>query len=398
MYLNEIANLLGNYKFKNKRINKIRIDSRLIEKDDVFITINDGYKYIDAAIKNGAALIITNIDYNTDIPIIKIDNPILVLGKIAKYIRNHYTGTVIAITGSNGKTTTKDLLSFLLSNKYKVLKSIGSQNNHIGIPNTLLELDNTYDFAVLELGTNHPGEIDYLTNIVNPNIAIITNIGSSHIGNFGSLDNIFKEKISIKKDNTILFVNGEDNYLKNLDCIKVYKNDYDYKCNIDYLYMNYYLVFKVCEYLKMNIDYIYTMAKKFKMSESRMNKYVINGITLIDDAYNASYESVVSGINSLIGNRKIIILGDMLELGEYTEYYHEMINKLIGRIKNKYIITIGKYANIIKSNNHFNNINDLLKYLELFNYKKGDIIYIKGAHKIGLYKIVPRCIKILQSL
>lgn len=398
MYLNEIANLLGNYKFKNKRINKIRIDSRLIEKDDVFITINDGYKYIDAAIKNGAALIITNIDYNTDIPIIKIDNPILVLGKIAKYIRNHYTGTVIAITGSNGKTTTKDLLSYLLSNKYKVLKSIGSQNNHIGIPNTLLELDNTYDFAVLELGTNHPGEIDYLTNIVNPNIAIITNIGSSHIGNFGSLDNIFKEKISIKKDNTILFVNGEDNYLKNLDCIKVYKNDYDYKCNIDYLYMNYYLVFKVCEYLKMNIDYIYTMAKKFKMSESRMNKYVINGITLIDDAYNASYESVVSGINSLIGNRKIIILGDMLELGEYTEYYHEMINKLIGRIKNKYIITIGKYANIIKSNNHFNNINDLLKYLELFNYKKGDIIYIKGAHKIGLYKIVPRCIKILQSL
>lgn len=398
MYLNEIANLLGNYKFKNKRINKIRIDSRLIEKDDVFITINDGYKYIDAAIKNGAALIITNIDYNTDIPIIKIDNPILVLGKIAKYIRNHYTGTVIAITGSNGKTTTKDLLSYLLSNKYKVLKSIGSQNNHIGIPNTLLELDNTYDFAVLELGTNHPGEIDYLTNIVNPNIAIITNIGSSHIGNFGSLDNIFKEKISIKKDNTILFVNGEDNYLKKLDCIKVYKKDYDYKCNIDYLYMNYYLVFKVCEYLKMNIDYIYTMAKKFKMSESRMNKYVINGITLIDDAYNASYESVVSGINSLIGNRKIIILGDMLELGEYTEYYHEMINKLIGRIKNKYIITIGKYANIIKSNNHFNNINDLLKYLELFNYKKGDIIYIKGAHKIGLYKIVPRCIKILQSL
>lgn len=398
MYLNDITNLLGNYKYKNKRINKIRTDSRLIEKDDVFITINSGNNYIDAAIKNGAILIVTDIDYNTDIPLIKVDDTINALGKIAKYIRDNYTGTVIAITGSNGKTTTKELLSYILSNKYKVLKSMGSHNNHIGIPNTLLTLDNSYDYVVLELGTNHPGEIDYLTNIVNPDIAIITNIGSSHIGNFGSLNNIFKEKISIKNDDTSLFVNGEDNYLKEIDCIKVYRNSYDYKCNIDYLTMDYYLVFKVCEYLGLDIGYVYKLTKNFKMSKSRMNKYTINGITLIDDAYNASYESVVSGINSLKGNRKIIILGDMLELGDYTEYYHKRINQIISNINNKYIITIGKNTKIINSNIHFDSINNLLNYLETFNYKRGDTIYIKGAHNIGLYKIVPRCIEILQNL
>jgi len=210
MYLSEILNLIGNYNYEDKKFNKITIDSREITSNDIFICINTGYKYIEDAIKRGAICIIVEKDINCSILTIKVNDTKKTLGIIAKYIRSKYKGKVIAITGSNGKTTTKELLSYVLSSKYKVLKNIGTNNNHIGVPSTILKLDNSYDYLVLELGTNHIGEIKYLSDIVNPDIAVITNIGFSHIGNFSTIDNIFKEKMDIVKDSTILFVNGVD--------------------------------------------------------------------------------------------------------------------------------------------------------------------------------------------
>jgi UDP-N-acetylmuramoyl-tripeptide--D-alanyl-D-alanine ligase len=391
MFLSDILNLIGSKIDIDKKINKIRIDSRLLNKDDVFICINSGYKYIEDAIKKEVALIITekNNNYNTEIPIIVVDDTIKVLGIIAKYIRSKYNGKVIAITGSNGKTTTKELLCYVLDTKYKVLKSIGSINNHIGVPSTILELDNSYDYLVLEFGTNHPGEIKYLNDIAKPDIGIITNIGMSHIGNFGSLENIYKEKISIVDDNKLLFVNGEDKYLKNSNGIKVYNNEYNYDSNIPYYKMNYYLVFKVCEYLGMNIKDIINIINTFDINNSRMDIYNYGSITLIDDSYNASYESIVCGINYLDKDRrKIIILGDMLELGKYNKKLHKSIGNIISKLDNYILFTIGNNTRVIKANMHFNNTLDLINYLDIFEFKDGDLIYIKGAHSINMYKIV----------
>ena len=397
MYLSEILNLIGNYNYEDKKFNKITIDSREITSNDIFICINTGYKYIEDAIKRGAICIIVEKDINCSILTIKVNDTKKTLGIIAKYIRSKYKGKVIAITGSNGKTTTKELLSYVLSSKYKVLKNIGTNNNHIGVPSTILKLDNSYDYLVLELGTNHIGEIKYLSDIVNPDIAVITNIGFSHIGNFESIDNIFKEKMDIVKDSTILFVNGEDKYLKNTNGIKVYSNEYKYKCNIEYLQINYNLVFKVCEYLNMNINEVYERIKSFKNCSSRMEIIKNDNITIIDDSYNASYESVVSGLNSLNKyNNKFIILGDMLELGNYSYKLHSNLQSIIDSLGNYYLITIGNYTKVLNSNLHFDNVDDLIKHLYSINYSIYDVIYIKGAHSIKLYNIVPILKKILQ--
>ena len=400
MFLSEIYQIID-YKesFEEKKVNKIRIDSRKLSSEDVFICINGGYKYIKDAIEKSVALIITEqgVNYDTDIPIVKVKSTIKVLGLLAAYIRKKYNGCVIAITGSVGKTTTKELLSYILESKYKVLKTINSYNNHIGVPNTLLELDNSYDYVVLELGTNHPGEISYLSNIVDPDISIITNIGTSHIGNFENKEAILKEKLDIRK-NSKLFINGEDLFLNNIDGIKVYKKDYDYMCDISHLTMNFYLVFKVCEYLGFNREELYSIVKNFKMSKSRMEINKINNIVLIDDTYNASLESVVAGLNSL--NRyksKLIILGDMLELGDMAYEIHKRLKKYIDSLSNVTLITLGKYTKVLKSNMHFNRLEDLNRYLYLLNYNNYDVIYVKGAHKMNLYETVLVLNKILQK-
>ena len=396
MYLSDILNLLDiKDNINDFKINKIRIDSRLVNDNDIFITINSGYKYIDDSINRGCKVIITDINYNNDnIYVIKVKDTIKVLGIIAKYIRSKYNGTIIGITGSNGKTTTKELLTYILSTKYKVLYTKGSLNNHIGVPSTLLELDNTYDYAVLELGSNHMGEIKYLSDIAKPNISIITNIGYSHIGNFKNINNTLKEKLSI---GGLLFLNGEDKLLKDKNGIKVYLDSYNYICSIKHFTMNYYLVFKVCEYLNLNIDEVISIVSRFNIYNSRMNIINYNNIILIDDTYNASYESVINGIDSLNKyNNKLIILGDMLELGSKKYYLYKNLNKYICNINNIYLITLGNNR-LLDSNIHFKDIYDLNKYICNINYNDYDVIYIKGAHKMNLISTVNIIKSILQN-
>ncbi len=400
MFLSDIYKII-NYEgeYCNRKINNIRIDSRLLEKDDVFICINSGYKYIQSAIRKNVALIITdkNVEYVTDIPIIKVENSIITLGLVARYIRSKYNGKVIAITGSVGKTTTKELISYILESKYKVLKTINSFNNNIGVPTTLLQLDDTYNFAVLELGSNHPGEIKYLTDIVNPDISIITNIGTSHIGNFENMNNILKEKLDIKKDG-LLFLNGEDKLLNVIDGIKVYKDDYNYVPSVEHLKMDYYIAFKVCEYLGFDRQSLYKISNKFTLNNSRMEVIKLENIILIDDTYNASFESVVAGINSLKSyDSKLIILADMLELGNMSIKLHSNLQKYIDLLDNCTLITLGEYTSILKSKKHFYNLDDLNSYLANIDYSKYNVIYIKGAHKMNLSKTVSLLIKILQK-
>lgn len=396
MYLSDILNLLDiKDNINDFKINKIRIDSRLVNDNDIFITINSGYKYIDDSINRGCKVIITDINYNNDnIYVIKVKDTIKVLGIVAKYIRSKYNGIIIGITGSNGKTTTKELLTYILSTKYKVLYTKGSLNNHIGVPSTLLELDNTYDYVVLELGSNHMGEIKYLSDIAKPNISIITNIGYSHIGNFKNINNTLKEKLSI---GGLLFLNGEDKLLKDKNGIKVYLDSYNYICSIKHFTMNYYLVFKVCEYLNLNIDEVISIVSRFNIYNSRMNIINYNNIILIDDTYNASYESVINGIDSLNKyNNKLIILGDMLELGSKKYYLYKNLNKYISNINNIYLITLGNNR-LLDSNIHFKDIYDLNKYICNINYNDYDVIYIKGAHKMNLISTVNIIKSILQN-
>ena len=218
MYLKDIFKLIGGNLYSDVKVNKIKTNSKEISEGDLFIAINSGHDYIIDAINNGASAIISEKDFNYDIPKIIVNSTIESLGKIAKYIRSSYNIPLIAITGSVGKTTTKELIYSILSEKYKVLKSLKNQNNHIGLPLTLFNLDATYDVIVVELGMNHFNEISYLSQICKPDYAIITNIGSAHIGNLGSKKNILKAKLEILDglNNGYLIVNKNDKYLKKL--------------------------------------------------------------------------------------------------------------------------------------------------------------------------------------
>lgn len=409
MYLSEINKVVYGIIYNDVYINKIKTNSKEIEKGDLFLAINKGHDYINEAINNGAVAIISEIDVD-NIPYIKVNSSIAALGKIANYIRNKYSIPLIAVTGSVGKTTTKELISLVLSKKYKVLKSLKNNNNHIGLPLTLLNLDDSYDIIVAELGMNHQGEIDYLSKICNPNYAVITNIGSAHIGNLGSKKNILKAKLEIlngMKDG-YLIINNDDKYLKKIkykNIIKVDKSslnikNLNYQDNIEFDINN--IHFKINTYKHLLIDALIAIKigilfdidlnlineaiLEYQNSEGRLN-IIKNKYTIIDDSYNSSFESLVGGLEILKNKEdfKFIVLGDMLELGKYSNKYHKKINKYLKKINNKQVLLIGKYTKVIKGK-HFNDIDKLSDYLKQ-NIKYNDIIYIKGSHAMNLDKI-----------
>lgn len=397
MKLSEINNTLKGKINKDVSFNKIKMNSKDITTNDVFLAINKGHNYIDEAINNGAVGIIS--EYDLDYPSIKVDNSILALGKIANYIRNLYDIPLIAITGSVGKTTTKELIYSVLSKKYKVLKSEKNKNNNIGCPLTLLNLDETYDIIVLEFGMNHFNEISYLSKICNPDYAIITNIGTAHIGNLGSKKNILKAKLEILDgmSNKNIIVNNKDRYLKKIrNAIKVdekklnviYKNENEFI--IDNVIFNYkykhilpdiFIAIKVGLLFDINLKLISEAISEFEPIDGRLN--IINReYKIIDDSYNSSYESLIEGLKSLDNNFKYIVLADMLELGKFSIKYHKKVNKYLKKIKNKKVLLIGNYTKYIDGI-HFENLDELILFLKS-NIKKCDTVYIKGSRKFNL--------------
>lgn len=403
MKLSEINNILKGKINKDVSFNKIKMNSKDITTNDVFLAINKGHNYIDEAINNGAVGIIS--EYDLDYPSIKVDNSILALGKIANYIRNLYDIPLIAITGSVGKTTTKELIYSVLSKKYKVLKSEKNKNNNIGCPLTLLNLDETYDIIVLEFGMNHFNEISYLSKICNPDYAIITNIGTAHIGNLGSKKNILKAKLEILDgmSNKNIIVNNKDRYLKKIrNAIKVdekrlnviYKNENEFI--IDNVIFNYkykhilpdiFIAIKVGLLFDINLELISEAISEFEPIDGRLN--IINReYKIIDDSYNSSYESLIEGLKSLDNNFKYIVLADMLELGKFSIKYHKKVNKYLKKIKNKKVLLIGNYTKYIDGI-HFENLDELILFLKS-NIKKCDTVYIKGSRKFNLDVIKTR--------
>lgn len=410
MTIKELMNLFDLDSDLDIRINSIKTDSRNIEENDVFIAIKgktyDGNDYIEEAFSRGAILCITEIDYVNSI---KVDNIHDAIFKIGKYIRSKYDIPLIGITGSNGKTTTKELLEHILSSKYKVFKNELNHNTLIGVTTELSKLDDSYDIIVMEFGSNKIGEISELSKLCSPDLAIITNIGTSHLKYFKTTENIFKEKYSIIDGMKIprLIVNGDSKYLNKLKkykCGTKLNSDlvaYNIKVYDDYLTFN---IFIEKEYLvrfnspckhfvndillaiKASFDYgidvdtIIDSISTFKMIDRRFEIEKINNITIIKDYYNSSYESVVGGINYLKGKKgkKLLILGDILELGDYSKKIHKKINFRLKFLHNKDIITVGKNSKYIKGT-HFNKAEDVLIDLKKYKY-----IYIKGSRRINL--------------
>ena len=415
-------------------------DTRTIKEGDVYLGIKgenfDGNIFFEDALNKGAkACILDNIN-DIDISkysnktIIKVDNTVTFIGDLAKYKRSLYNIPIIGVTGSVGKTSTKDMIASVLETKYKVLKTEGNNNNHIGLPLTILRLKDE-EIMVVEMGMNNLGEISYLTNIAGPTIGVITNVGTAHIGNLGSRENIMKAKLEIveglfgpliiNNDNDIMHDNIE--YIKSLNKVVTIgiDNDSDYmandindtltefkingndiKCNIGstaFIY-NSLVAYAVGDLCNIPISKIKEGILNFKLSSNRLEYKKLNkGITIIDDTYNASLDSIKSSLEILSkekANRHIAVIGDILEVGEYNKEIHTEIGKELLKYNLDYIITIGdntKYTDkYLEDNNyynkyHFNKESD--SYDTLVNLlKEGDIILFKGSHAINLKNIV----------
>ena len=427
-------------------------DTRIINKGDTYIAIKgevfDGNKFIEEAFSKGASCCIVehlnNVDINKykDKTIVQVKDSIKCLQTLAKYKRSLYNIPVIAITGSVGKTSTKDLVYEVVNKKYKTLKPVGNLNNHIGLPLTILGLKD-HEALVVEMGMNHLKEISLLTNIAKPTIAIITNIGTAHIGNLGSRENILKAKLEITeslKPNSPLIINNDDDMLSkevanlnkkyNLITIGIdNKSTYNAtniednifsstfninndKININvgskaFIY-NSLVAYAVGKILKIDSKDIIEAIAKFKLSPHRLEKKVSKtGITIIDDTYNANQDSMINSLSILSkvkNKRRVAILADILELGNYTKEIHENIGKKIFPNTLDILITVGENAKLIAKEaqkNNFKNTNiynfkDYKDCLENFQtlLSKNDIVLLKGSHGMNLIKVVEELLKI----
>ena len=347
---------------KKVQIKNVVMDSRKVTEGSLFFAINNGNSYVKDVLDKGASLVIADNTNIKDKRVVKVTDTIATMQDLATKYRKKLDVQVVGITGSNGKTTTKDIVYSLLSTKAKTLKTEGNYNNHIGLPYTLLNVTDEEKFVVLEMGMSSLGEIRRLGEISSPDYAIITNIGDSHIEFLKTRDNVFKAKTEllefVDKKNT--FVCGDDEYLGKLDVNKVGFNE-----NNDYKIENYEFSNKGSKFVldgkeyemsllgKHNIsntaiaielakkigltdEEIQKGLKEIKISNMRFQEIKIGEDIYINDAYNASPMSMKAAIDTLneIYNDKykIAILGDMLELGENEINYHiDVLNYLLDK-------------------------------------------------------------------
>ncbi len=426
-------------------------DTRTINENDVYVGIkgekfNGNLLYEDALKKGAKVCILENIHINEEVikkyndrTIITVENTIKAIQDLATYKRSLYNIPVIAVTGSVGKTSTKDILASVISKKYKVLKTDGNLNNHIGLPFTILKLKE-HTAMIVEMGMNALGEIRTLTKIAKPTIGVITNIGTSHIGNLGSRQNILKAKLEIlegmEKDSSLVINNDNDLlhiWNETQDIIKVFtfginsesdvigKNIVMKENNSEFLAYTKENTFKVevpiggehfiynalCailvgKLLKIPEEEIKEGIKEFKLTKDRMEILKNHtGVTIINDCYNANYDSMKGAIeylSNIKNKRKIAVLGDMLELGEYSEELHKKIGEVVAKNNIDILVTVGKESYNInekakqlgkKEENvyHFVSNQEACIFLEKI-MKMNDVVLVKASNGMHFKEIV----------
>lgn len=428
---------------KEIKFNKLCIDTRKVEKDNVFLAIKganfNGNDFALKALELGASIVIIDEikfnmeDININGTIIKVKNARQALLELAKFYREKLGLKVIGVTGSTGKTSTKDLIAALLSDKYKVFKTKGNFNNDIGLPLMILELTSDYDVAVLEMGMSSLGEIELLADVARPDIGVITNIGLSHIENLKTQENILKAKMEISTffdENNVLIINGEDEFLKNISgkSYKVkkigYNHEYDvYASNIilredetEFLahafgeeavftlpmagkhnVLNTMLAIEVAECLNVSFKEMILGLDNIEATSMRLQVIKREGLTIINDCYNASPDSMKSSLDVLSAYkncRKVAILGDMYELGDEAKRAHFEVGEY-ARDKVDLLIVIGEYINNFKDG--FNNDNiimyntkeECIKELENI-VNKDDVVLVKASRGVKLEDVVKR--------
>lgn len=423
-------------------------DTRKLEPGDVYVGICgekfDGNAFCKEALAKGASIcIVERVDeeeikgFLTSKTIILVENSIACLQRLAQYKREQYDIPVIAITGSVGKTSTKDMIYSVVSQKYKTHKTFANLNNHIGVPLTILGLRD-HEALVIELGMNHAGELSKLSKIVKPTMVVITNVGTAHIENLGSRENILKAKLEIlegmignkvflNKDNDLL--RGEVENLKKtyqvttvgIDEASEYQAENIREDGMSSVFdivgkvkevrvevggkafvYNALMAYAVGEELDISDKLIRRGISSFVLSSHRLEKKISpGGIIVIDDTYNANYDSMKASLEVLgkaKQHRKIAILGDMLELGEYAMSIHREIGDVVYANDITILVTVGKHAKeigkrVIELGMPEEKVFSFAKEEETHEFLEGllqpdDVVLVKGSHGVKLINVV----------
>ncbi|MCX6122287.1 MAG: UDP-N-acetylmuramoyl-tripeptide--D-alanyl-D-alanine ligase [Ignavibacteriales bacterium] len=435
---------------KNFKVTGIAIDSRILKTGELFLAVRgdqfDGHNFISKAMEAGAAGIIVErrwADVNAsmmvsiNIPRLIVENTIQALGKLANIYRHKFDIPVIAIGGSNGKTTTKDMIRSVLETKYHVLCTEGNLNNHIGVPQTLFRLEKKHEVAIVEIGTNHPGEIDYLCSILEPTHGLLTNIGREHLEFFDSLEGVAKAEgelfVWIAKHHGIVLVNADDKHLVRLSkknkrivsfglstrgvsikgTIESFnahaqallhikprgKKAFEVTVGVSGEHNAKNALAAAAVGIKLNVPLanIQKSLASFQSSSKRMQLQRIAQITILNDTYNANPDSTLAALATLQAmkatGKKIAVLADMLELGGQAEELHQHIGKNTTRYGIDILLTFGSLskfihdAALVGTKAHFENKSTLIEYL-LHTLADGDVVLVKGSRGMKMEEVV----------
>lgn len=429
---------------KNRKYNEVCTDTRKIEKGNIFFALKgdnyNGCDFIEEASNKGAAICIVDEvkfrkeDISENTSIILVENCKKALLDLAEYYRSILNLKVVAITGSTGKTSTKDVTAAVLSGKYNVFKTQGNFNNEIGLPLMIFSLDNSFDVAVLEMGMSNFNEIHNMTKVARPDVAMITNIGISHIENLKTKENILKAKLEITdyfSKNNVLIINENDhmlskleernfkiirtginskgdysatdlNLLENSVAFKVYdkyvNNTYEVglpipgKHNIS----NALLAFACGRYFNMNFQEMISGIENLVSTSMRLDLIRNEKYTIVNDCYNASPDSMMAAIDvvkKIKGNRRIAVLGTMRELGNESYNAHEQVGKYAADNGIDILVVCGEYTKAYKDGffkkefYSFNNTKEISVFLMDFLNEK-DVVLLKASRAMKFEYIV----------
>ncbi len=438
--LKEIASALGAECYGDTFVTGVSIDSRTIEKGDLYIAVQgenfDGHDFSKSAIEKGAAAVMCHKDIDCDCPKIFVSDTREAFLALASWYRRQFDTFIVGLTGSVGKTTTKDMIASVFQSKKNTLKTEGNLNNSIGVPKTLMRLEEETQAAVVEMGMDGKGQISVLTNCVQPDAAVITNIGVSHLENLGSREGILAAKMEIiegLKKGGKLFLNSDDPYLmsvqpgeyeivyfgiNNSACKYRAENitangagtefDVCWGGNIQHAVIpaigkhNVYdalCAFAVgCEY-GISPENAAKGLAEYKPSGMRQRLRTVKGITFIEDCYNASPDSVraaISTLSSLNVKRKIAVLGDMLELGTVSEEAHKNSGMIAAKKRIDAVFTLGEKSAAtaekakemgVEYAENFNLHEELVSRLYGF-IKEGDAVLFKASRAMKLEDVI----------
>jgi len=415
----------------------ISTDSRTFKDGEIFLALKgknfDGHGFINELLGRAKGFIVekgTAIKGGKDFFVIYVNNTLDAYATLANYWRKKINPKVISVTGSLGKTTTKELIAAVLAKKFKVLKTHANLNNIIGLSRTLLSLKDE-EIAVLELGINNVGEMESLCQIALPDIGIVTNIAPVHLEGLESLSKIYMEKkVILDYSKEAVFINKEDSFLKNYQKkgikkiffgkgspISYSKTEFqDFKSMSLSVYVNEEKLNVIFPYINLGLPILISLAagvgKYFgvrnqdiidaiaavKLPRLRMEILEFKNKKIILDAYNANPVSVKYAIKSLLkleGKKKSVIIGDIKELGKYSRYYHVLLGRFLAKIPLRHIVLVGEeiynthlyLKNLGIKSHHFKNVEEARKIFEKI-LKDSDILLIKGSRAVELEKIL----------